>query len=850
MYRGSKSERALHAEAKQLGRFYDIAVRLTQAFGLPPNYEVLGQNLRVEALKKGIFLSRASLGKFSEAVRSAVGAAISASFSPAIFKEIEPRLNQENLDKCRVTVSEAASLSQRLLARFYDPVVFVKKRRAFETLAEREKLAAAGEEALRRRLVEREEEFKRAIAAERERSERWEKMYLAMNEISGSRLTASSDRTIIENLVDSLNAATKWAWQIVGFSKKKDTESAGWSVRVVAEDGSTVRFGVKLEYLVYQPGMKLKDAKIYPLRMGAPEGEDYLTIPETQTIFRNNDGNYWAVKEWENFQVREDVVAEVDERGSRTLYRRVLRPGSEMKLFYLRGKARQLMGKKEAAVAEVGKDRLVDVDDAEGSFFKLVRAEEINSPDLGLKQGDKIRILPKGTMVELVSAGSAERDIRDRKIKEGEEKEAIFRAGGLNLGIIHQGIEDIGNIATGLFKLVGLTVEDCSNFPLRPQNQVLIKIVGVKSYTIWPLFRLNEKREVFVYGYLQTTNPEIPEAGEEHKFEEQFRTHQSYAKLVMERIIPQIQNEEGLQMLRDQLGPILFPEVVLKGNTEILRPRKIDNAAVMFADLRGFTKMSETIGDPNEIMRIISKFFDVIDPVVTRQKGIVIRHIGDAQMSLEGALKEEKDSPERAILAAIQAQRAMQEFNLSADMQGYYSQHPEVEPLAITVGIAAGEVTVGNMGNKEGKIEFDVLGPVANLASRLQGAAQAGEILVSEKTFQSLSEGFLQSLLNDNNRYNRGDRAAIGKRVAEILLKSGMRPMDSEVAKMVEHYFGAYVDATIEDLFVPESSHLKNIKEVVRFYKLKWDRHDRRDHFILQSIAAIRPDLLEKIRKN
>ncbi len=143
-------------------------------------------------------------------------------------------------------------------------------------------------------------------------------------------------------------------------------------------------------------------------------------------------------------------------------------------------------------------------------------------------------------------------------------------------------------------------------------------------------------------------------------------------------------------------------------------------ATVLFADLSGFTELSERT-DPEEIRSMVDRCMRVMGEVVERFGGSVDKVIGDALMAVFGAPVAHEDDPTRAVRAALEIQsRAVDN---AEDFCG----------LCVRVGINTGEVIFGPIG-PEGRRELTVMGDTVNTAARLQASAPAAGVLVGEET--------------------------------------------------------------------------------------------------------------------
>jgi class 3 adenylate cyclase/tetratricopeptide (TPR) repeat protein len=145
--------------------------------------------------------------------------------------------------------------------------------------------------------------------------------------------------------------------------------------------------------------------------------------------------------------------------------------------------------------------------------------------------------------------------------------------------------------------------------------------------------------------------------------------------------------------------------------------------AVLFADVSGFTAMSETM-DPEEVSATMNALWTRLDAAITLHGGTIDKHIGDAVMALFGAPTAREDDPERAIRAALAMQTELREFNSVARLH---------VALRMRIGINTGMVLLGAVGSTA---EYTAMGDTVNLASRLEHAAPIGGILISHDTYR------------------------------------------------------------------------------------------------------------------
>lgn len=163
-------------------------------------------------------------------------------------------------------------------------------------------------------------------------------------------------------------------------------------------------------------------------------------------------------------------------------------------------------------------------------------------------------------------------------------------------------------------------------------------------------------------------------------------------------------------------------EARLEGHTSDL--------TVFFADIVGFTSIAETMS-PAQLVEHMSRYFEAMTDVIRRGDGTIDKFIGDAIMAFWGAPTAHADHAARACEAAIRCQQALARLRSSSDA-------PSLARLRARIGIASGEVLVGNVGTPT-RFNYTVMGDTVNLASRLEGLNKAygTSVLVAEPTYRA-----------------------------------------------------------------------------------------------------------------
>ena len=152
------------------------------------------------------------------------------------------------------------------------------------------------------------------------------------------------------------------------------------------------------------------------------------------------------------------------------------------------------------------------------------------------------------------------------------------------------------------------------------------------------------------------------------------------------------------------------------------------NATALFADIVGFTSLSEKL-PPREVATLLNEYFTYISMACELYKGTIDKYMGDCAMVIFGVPVDDPDHQFHAISCAIMIQRLVEQLNTLREQQGKYAVH-------FRIGINSGEMLAGNMGSHD-RMQYTVVGEAVNLASRLHTAAEKGQIVVTDTLVKS-----------------------------------------------------------------------------------------------------------------
>ena len=171
----------------------------------------------------------------------------------------------------------------------------------------------------------------------------------------------------------------------------------------------------------------------------------------------------------------------------------------------------------------------------------------------------------------------------------------------------------------------------------------------------------------------------------------------------------------------------IIGEVIKKGKLRLGGEKK--EAAVIFADLKGFTTLSESMA-PEAVVILLNHFFSCMIPIIFKNGGTLDKLLGDGIMAVFGAPLEDKNACCNAVRTALEMFLVLEKLNL--ELKGDYNS------LEMTVGINHGELIAGLMGSRE-HMNYTVVGDTVNAAQRIQSMAQSNEILISESVWHAVA---------------------------------------------------------------------------------------------------------------
>jgi len=190
---------------------------------------------------------------------------------------------------------------------------------------------------------------------------------------------------------------------------------------------------------------------------------------------------------------------------------------------------------------------------------------------------------------------------------------------------------------------------------------------------------------------------------------------------------------ERLQVSFSRFAPEQVIEKIIASGIPTSGEKK--EVTILFADLVGFTRLSESV-KPTELVRILNGYFECMTQAIREHGGYVSTLVGDGILALFGALEPNPWQGDDGVRAALAMRRELENYNRTLDGQG-------IAPLALGLGLHRGTGVAGLVGSMD-LMEFTVVGRTINLAARIQDLTRlhSADIIISQAIQAELDPRF------------------------------------------------------------------------------------------------------------
>ena len=202
-------------------------------------------------------------------------------------------------------------------------------------------------------------------------------------------------------------------------------------------------------------------------------------------------------------------------------------------------------------------------------------------------------------------------------------------------------------------------------------------------------------------------------------------------QLIGSYIEERLRRNRMVSAFKKYVAPQVVDELVKHDKFEITLGGENRDVAVMFVDIRGFTSMSEALS-PEQVVDILNEYLTLTTSAIFDHGGTLDKFIGDATMGIFNAPFDLDDYVFKAILTALDIVNGTQELN-DRLLERFG------KTVRFGIGIHCGPAVVGNVGCGF-RMDYTAIGDTVNTASRLEGSAAGGQILISTDVYERLKD--------------------------------------------------------------------------------------------------------------
>lgn len=205
-----------------------------------------------------------------------------------------------------------------------------------------------------------------------------------------------------------------------------------------------------------------------------------------------------------------------------------------------------------------------------------------------------------------------------------------------------------------------------------------------------------------------------------------------WAGIIIEKyVIEAIQRRQTLNSFKKYMAPQVIDNLAKSGQFHVELGGEKRNIAALFVDIRGFTSISEIL-TPEQMVQILNRYLSLTTSCIFNHGGMLDKFIGDATMAIFNAPNNQEDYVYEAVMAGLEMQKRGSE--LGEELKKEFGK-----TVSFGVGVHVGDAVVGNIGC-DTRMDYTAIGDTVNTASRIEGKALAGELLISEAVYELIGD--------------------------------------------------------------------------------------------------------------
>src|SRR5690606_3057026 len=222
---------------------------------------------------------------------------------------------------------------------------------------------------------------------------------------------------------------------------------------------------------------------------------------------------------------------------------------------------------------------------------------------------------------------------------------------------------------------------------------------------------------------------------------------------------------ETESLIRDHLKRFLSPNIADKiiaerGSSDFHLQSQPANLTVLFADILGFTPLSEAFS-PLDVARLLNSYFSEMCEIVFANGGTLDKFIGDCMMVLFNAPVAVADHEFTAVKTALQMRKRLGKMLPEWRRQG-------IPDFQVGIGINCGEAVVGSIGTSS-RMEYTAIGDAVSIASRVCGIAKPNQVLITESILEKVKGRFRTVMLGSTQLKGKSRQVLVHEVVDDLI---------------------------------------------------------------------------------
>jgi class 3 adenylate cyclase len=208
-------------------------------------------------------------------------------------------------------------------------------------------------------------------------------------------------------------------------------------------------------------------------------------------------------------------------------------------------------------------------------------------------------------------------------------------------------------------------------------------------------------------------------------------------------------NLKEKELVKNMFSKYLSPDIadyILNNPEELKLGGENRELTIMFADIRGFTSLSENF-PPQDIVNLLNSYFTSMVDIIFEYKGTLDKFLGDGLLAIFGAPVKYPNHAYNSVQAAVRMVKYIKRYNKNRVKWGY-------EPIHIGIGINTGKAIIGNIGSKQ-RAEYTVIGDTVNTCSRIEGLTDKNEIYISQSTYELVKDDIIYEYIGKHKVKNK-----------------------------------------------------------------------------------------------